>query len=117
MTSFKQKYSFAQRKAESTRVRETYPDKKPFIVEVHNSSSKDFKELKKHKYLVPNDMTVGQFIHTLRKQLKLQPSQAVFVFINGTLPTTYTLVGTLYNEYHDEDGFVYCVLQNESVFG
>jgi len=40
------------------------------------------------RYLVPADLTVGQFVYVVRKRIKLGAEKAIFVFINNTLPST-----------------------------
>jgi GABA(A) receptor-associated protein len=40
------------------------------------------------RYLVPADLTVGQFIYVVRKRIKLSPEKAIFVFVKDTLPPT-----------------------------
>lgn len=40
------------------------------------------------RYLVPREMSVGQFIHILSSRLHLDPGKALFVFVKNTLPQT-----------------------------
>lgn len=40
------------------------------------------------RYLVPEEVTVGQFVHIVGKRLKLQSGQALFVFVGNVLPPT-----------------------------
>ncbi|KAH7573321.1 hypothetical protein JRO89_XS03G0116500 [Xanthoceras sorbifolium] len=40
------------------------------------------------RYLVPRDMSMGQFIHILSSRLHLAPGKALFVFVKSTLPPT-----------------------------
>lgn len=42
----------------------------------------------KKKYLVPADLTVGQFVYVIRKRIKLSPEKAIFIFVNEILPPT-----------------------------
>ena len=71
----------------------------------------------KHKYLVPNDISVGQFVYIIRKRVKLTPEKAIFIFINDVLPPTSTLMGDIYNEHKNEDGFLYITYAGENTFG
>lgn len=41
-----------------------------------------------YRFLVPRDMSVGQFIHILNGRLHLAPGKALFVFVKETLPQT-----------------------------
>ncbi|RYE84269.1 MAG: hypothetical protein EOO65_02565 [Methanosarcinales archaeon] len=71
----------------------------------------------KQKFLVPGDLTVGQFVYVIRKRLALPPEKALFVFVGNTLPTTGSLLREVYAQFADEDGFLYVVYASESTFG
>jgi GABA(A) receptor-associated protein len=43
-----------------------------------------------YRYLVPADLTVGQFVYVVRKRIKLSPEKAIFIFVKNTLPPTGT---------------------------
>ena len=76
-----------------------------------------FTDIDKKKYLVPADLTAGQFVYVIRKRLKLAPEQAIYLFINGTIPPTAALMNTIYQEHKDTDGFMYMTYSGENVFG
>lgn len=40
------------------------------------------------RYLVPADLSVGQFVYVVRKRIKLEAEKAIFVFVKNTLPPT-----------------------------
>lgn len=40
------------------------------------------------RYLVPSDLTVGQFVYVIRKRIKLSPEKAIFIFVKNVLPPT-----------------------------
>jgi GABA(A) receptor-associated protein len=40
------------------------------------------------RYLVPADLTVGQFVYVVRKRIKLSAEKAIFIFVKDTLPPT-----------------------------
>jgi hypothetical protein len=44
--------------------------------------------LSTHRYLVPSDLTVGQFVYVIRKRIKLSPEKAIFIFVKNVLPPT-----------------------------
>ncbi|WCJ22643.1 Autophagy-related protein 8i [Euphorbia peplus] len=73
--------------------------------------------MEKKKYLVPRDMSVGHFIHVLSSRLHLAPGKALFVFVKNTLPQTGTLMGSLYESFKEEDGFLYMCYSSEKTFG
>jgi len=113
--NYKKNTSFEQRKNESERILNKYPDRIPIICEQSNNSK--LQKLTKSKFLVPKDLTAGQFAYVIRKKIKLNQEQAIFLFINNTLPPTASMIGNLYNEHKDVDGFLYVVFSEEAVFG
>lgn len=111
--SFKKNFSEEKRINESSRILVKYPDRIPIIVETQDA---DFK-LDKKKYLVPHDITVSQFIYVIRKRVKINSEKALFLFINNTLPPSASLIGHVYKENKDPDGFLYIVATSENTFG
>ena len=115
MDSFKKQFSDKERIDEASRVIKKYPDRIPVIVEREEGSN--ITNIDKKKYLVPSDLTIGQFVYVLRKRIKLQPEEAIYLFINNTLPPIATLVSLLYKEHADKDKFLYITYSGESTFG
>lgn len=115
MSSFKEKFTLQKRSEESLRIRKKYPDRIPVIVE--KASNTEIDEIDKKKFLVPSDLTVGQFVYVIRKRIQLVPEQAIYLFINNTLPPTSSLMSQIYKEHADKDGFLYCSYSGESTFG
>ena len=105
------------RKSECSRIRAKYPDRCPVICEVTRKDRNRLK-LDKNKYLVPRDITVGQFAYIIRRRLKLTPEQAMFIYLeNNTFPSTSQLIGTIAHESKNEDGFLYITIGLENTFG
>jgi len=114
--SFRKKFSLADQKADSDRLRAKYPDRVPIIVDRRNTQDPD---IDKHKYLVPLDLTFGQFVSVVRKRMKLQPEQGLYFFCesDNTLVPMSALISSLFHEKATESNFlifVYCI---ESTFG
>jgi len=112
---FKAQHTFEKRQGESKRIREKYPDRIPVIAERDVRSN--IPDIDKIKYLVPTDLTVAQFVFVVRTRLKLEGDQAIFLFINNTLPPSGALMGQIYKENKDPDGFLYILYAGESTFG
>ena len=53
-------------------------------------------DLDKKKYLVPSDLTVGQFYFLIRKRIHLRAEDALFFFVNNVIPPTSATMGALY---------------------
>jgi GABA(A) receptor-associated protein len=114
--NYKSKHSYEYRLAESRKIRETFPGRIPVIIE-KAARSGEIPTVDKNKFLVPADLTVGQFIYVVRKRLAMPPEKALFLFINNSLPPTGVLMRELYAQYADEDGFLYSSYGGENTFG
>lgn len=112
---FKQEHDFEKRRAEAARIREKYPDRIPVIVEKAERS--DIPNIDKKKYLVPADLTVGQFVYVIRKRIKLSAEKAIFIFVDNVLPPTGAIMSTIYDDKRDGDGFLYVTYSGENTFG
>jgi len=115
MPGFKTEHPLERRKSEAERIRAKYPDRIPVICEKADRS--DIPDIDKKKYLVPADLTVGQFIYVIRKRIKLPPERAIFIFVNNVIPPTASLMSTIYEEQKDEDSFLYITYSGENTFG
>lgn len=104
-----------KRKAEAERILTRFPDRLPVICEKVETS--DIADIDKRKYLVPKDLSVGQFVYVIRKRIKLPSEKAIFIFVNDILPPTASLMSRIYEEHHDEDGFLYVLYSGENTFG
>lgn len=115
---YAQSKSLEERKMESQRMLVKYYDRIPIIVEKSNTRNNTLPDIDKHKYLVPKDLTVGQFQHVIRKRIKLDSVTALYIFINkNIIPPTTAFISTIYDEYKSEDGFLYISYATENTFG
>ncbi|KAF2718562.1 autophagy-like protein 8 [Polychaeton citri CBS 116435] len=135
---FKDEHPFEKRKAEAERIRQKYSDRIPVrtcpsdmtiytsprsLVDATASvicekvEKSDIATIDKKKYLVPADLTVGQFVYVIRKRIKLSPEKAIFIFVDEVLPPTAALMSSIYEEHKDEDGFLYITYSGENTFG
>ncbi|KAH9733194.1 Autophagy-related protein 8f [Citrus sinensis] len=84
---------------------------------VEKAERSDIPTIDKKKYLVPADLTVGQFVYVIRKRIKLSAEKAIFIFVDNVLPPTGAIMSTIYDEKKDEDGFLYVTYSGENTFG
>jgi GABA(A) receptor-associated protein len=98
---------------EAQRMLGKYPDRVPIIIE----PTTDDLKLKKCKYLVPKDITCGQFLYVIRKYIKLEPKEALFMFVSNVLPATNDSIANIYNLYKEPDLFLYIKISKENTFG
>ena len=113
--NFKEKYTLEERLAESKKVLSKYNDRIPIIVE--KSSESHIPDIDKIKFLVPKDLTVGQFAFVIRKRIKLTPEQGLFLIIDNSMVRTGEIISSIYDRLKDEDGFLYITYCGENTFG
>jgi GABA(A) receptor-associated protein len=117
-SSFQSERDFASRRSESLRILNKYPDRIPVICERARDVKATVPILDKKKFLVPADLTVGQFIYVIRKRMQLTPEKAVFVYVgNNVLAPTAAIMSQVYDAHKDDDGFLYVFYAGESAFG
>jgi GABA(A) receptor-associated protein len=49
--------------------------------------------------------------------MQLPPEKALFLFINGFIPSTSQHIGDIYSFHKDQDGFLYIIYSYENTFG
>ncbi len=57
-----------------------------FKVVVERVPKSQIPDIDKRKFLVPNDITIAQFMWIIRKRIQLAPEKAIFLFVNKTIP-------------------------------
>ena len=83
---FKNKHDFETRKAESNKIMNKYPSRIPIIIEKCNNCALD--EIDKIKYLVPKELKMSQLIYVIRKRIRLNPSETIFLMASENLQLT-----------------------------
>lgn len=100
------------KKVEALQLRAKYPDRVPVIVLFDKAILSD-----KTKFLVPKHLTVGQFLHVIRKRVKISSEQALYIYCNNKLPVHSKLMSEIFTHYENEDGFLYVSVCVENTFG
>lgn len=106
---------YKKRLSESKYIMEKYPDRIPVIVTKADNCK--LNDIDKHKFLVPKDLKISEFISVIRKRVKLQSHEAIFVFINNILPPLSERIIDIYEKEKAQDNFLYVIYNSESVFG
>jgi len=112
----KRKNTCQQRLNESIRVLGKYPDRLPIFCEKLNNQQ-NLPDIDKNKYLVPYDITLGQFMYIIRQRLKLHSDEAIFLFVNNKMMSISQTIMNIYYYEKDPDGFLYIKYSKESIFG
>ncbi len=92
-----------------------YPTKIPMIVE---QSGHSLASIEKKKFLTPSNLSISQFILVLRKRISLEQEKALFLYVGSNcMPRSTDTIGQLYQQFKDEDGFLYITYVGENTFG
>jgi len=76
-------------------------------------------DMKKRKFIVPVDITLGQFLYVLRKQIKnITDADGIYIFITGhnVMIPVGDLMSCIYKQYND-NGFLRLTVTKENTFG
>jgi GABA(A) receptor-associated protein len=115
--SFKKEFSHEDRWDEAQRVLQKFPDRVPIICERYEFTDCNCPNIDKRKYLVPNNLTIGQFLMVIRKRIKIDPEKAIYFIINKTIPPSRSTMIDIYKQHKDSDEFLYIKYTYENVFG
>ena len=106
---------FTQKKA--THILNKYPNKRPVVIwDINNNMF-----IKKRKFIVDENLTLGQLLFVIRKRCDLNQSEALFIFIiypenTYTLPILGKTIGEVYGT-SSIDGFLRIIISKEETFG
>lgn len=122
MMSYKNSKSLEQRIEESNKIVSRHPNYIPVIIE--SSDPEIIKSLKKRKFLCPKEVSSSYLMCSIRNNLKLESSKALFLFYNNVLVSGQQIMGDLYEHYKiknnitvNDDLFFYVTLTCENTFG
>jgi GABA(A) receptor-associated protein len=127
MSSYKNTVSFNARREATKNILNKYSDKCPIYLTYDSKLSlKPKTGTNFNKYIINNSLTLGQYLHILKKRIEMGESTALTLFIsiykndkliNTILPPMSKTVEQAYIEHKDEDGFLYMHLVAENTFG
>ena len=100
---------------QAQRMLNRYPGRVPVIVFKSNSSK--LPKLDKEKYIVSENMTIGQFSYIISRRLKLKPEQSMFLFVNEYLIPVSATMHDVYAQYKKSDLFLYMIYTEMETFG
>ena len=117
-TLYQKEHSFERRRNEAKNILAKYPDRLPVICERHEQTGASLPKVDKRKFLVPRDLSVGQFVFVIRKRLQLESTTAIFLMTqSGSLPPSSMQMQAVYEAHLGEDGFLYLCYSAENAFG
>lgn len=112
---FVQKNSLENRQFKSFQLKLQFPDRVPIIIDSKYETHKK----PRSRYLCPKDITFGEFIYLLRRNIHLHPKKSIFLMTYNTniLLSCTLLMENIFQDNMSEDGFLYLVYCEENAFG
>lgn len=107
---------YIEKLKKSQLILEKYPDRVPIIIQPSPSDRASY-PIDKSKYITPRDLTLVQLQQIIRKRIKFPAEKALFMFINNRIYPITSIVGPLYDEQKNKDGFLYVTYCQENTFG
>ena len=113
--SFRNK-PFEDRKALHERLLAMNPERVPIII-LRDKSGDSLAHVSEFKVLLPETYKVGNLMEMIRKDLKLQDDNSIFLFAGGRQLNLGSALATVYSNCRDKDGFLYVYYTNVATFG
>ena len=107
---------YLERLKKSQLILEKYPDRVPLIIQPSKSDRNAY-PIDKSKYITPRDLTLLHLQQIIRKRIHFPPEKALFMFINNKIYPITSMIGPIYDENKDADGFLYISYTFENTFG
>ncbi|KAF5283109.1 hypothetical protein FQA39_LY17416 [Lamprigera yunnana] len=105
------------RKEEVLAIRSRFPTKIPIIVQRFTRES-HLPPLDKSKFLVPQEITMSQFLTIIRNRMHITSTQTIYLLVNNKSLVSLSLtLAEVYNEHACPDGFLYVTYASQEVFG
>lgn len=110
---------FSVRQKQSDSLRMKFPNRVPCIVSPLPDSefNKKFTKEPFKKFMVHEDFALAQFYCIIRKRLDIRADQAIFFYCKNTIPSAQTKLKDLYENFRDDDDFLYIQFSEENAYG
>lgn len=107
----------ASRKEEVAVIRAKFPNKVPVIVDRFRKEM-SLPQMDKTKFLVPQEITMSQFVTIIRNRMQLGSTQAFYLLVNNrSMLSLSKTMAEVYSEHQDDDGFLHVTYASQEVFG
>ena len=92
-----------------------YPQRIPLYIDKFPLSK--LPSIEKKKYLVPKDFRMADVMYVIRKKIKLQNSEAIFLYVNNKLIPTERIISVVYDNHKDINGVLNIQYDKMNTFG
>jgi GABA(A) receptor-associated protein len=92
-----------------------YPTRVP--VHINPASNDIFTADARFNFLPEKDMPLGQFQMQIRSQIALAPQEAIFLFVENTIPSSSQTMSMIHSAFKDDIGVLNILVSKEETFG
>jgi microtubule-associated protein 1 light chain len=97
-------------------IRNKFPDKIPVIIERFHKE-RTLPLMEKKKFLVPQELTMSQFVTIIRNRMTLSPNQAFYLLVdNKGIVSMSMSLAEVYEKKKSQDGFLYISYASQGNF-
>ncbi|CAL5394539.1 unnamed protein product [Camellia sinensis] len=114
-SSPKLQHPLEMRHTEIASIKDEQRDGIPVILEKAEGS--EILDMPRKKFLVPTDMSVGQFMCVIRKTFKIKPEKAMIILLRNFVIATALSMAEIYQANKREDGCLYMSYAEENTYG
>ena len=108
--------SVEERNTERVRILSSRPNHIPILVS--RGPTLFAPRLAYTQFLVPETLSVAQFVYALRRRLKVLPEQSIFISCGRTMLDANNSMYQVYAKHKNlDDGLLYIVYSTENAFG
>ncbi|XP_028169586.1 microtubule-associated proteins 1A/1B light chain 3B-like isoform X2 [Ostrinia furnacalis] len=98
-------------------IRHRFPNKVPLYVKRY-VREREVPTLEKTKFLVPQELTMSQFLYIIRTKMKLRDTQALYLLVNDKVLVSHSMtMAQAYEEFRGADGYLHITYAAQQVFG
>ncbi|RVE44404.1 hypothetical protein evm_010934 [Chilo suppressalis] len=98
-------------------IRHRFPNKVPIRVERYAREC-DIPALGRTKFLVPQELTMSQFLYIIRAKMKLRDTQALYLLVNDKVLASHSMtMAQAYEQFRGTDGYLHVTYAAQQVFG
>lgn len=114
-TPFRERFDVHARSAIYAKTRTRHPEHIPAILE---RGCDTLPHVDREKFLLPSTLTGAQLQYVIRRRLRLNKEQALFLVCNGLIVPSDCTARELYARHHDpQDKLLYITYTAEHAFG
>jgi len=116
---YKKQYPLLDRKRVSETILDRYENRVPIILEAGDRRLVQAGTVNYQRQIMMRDTRIQDLIVSLKQKLgdQFRPTDSLFIYADNRILNGFTTIGKAYDQYRDEDGFLYLTYTTQETFG